>query len=407
MKILHTSDWHLGKRLHQVDLTDDHRLFTDWFVRTVEEEQADAVLISGDIFDLANPSSEARKLYYETLVKLAGLNCTTIITGGNHDSPSVLNAPREVLRALNIHVLGGMTEKAEDMIVPVHGSRNQEKAVIAAIPFLRDADLRSAVPGESYEDRREAVKAGITRVFDEAASTCQRDYPDLPAIAMGHLFARGVDTSESERDIQVGNQAMYEASNFNSHFQYIALGHIHKPQQADSQGRALYSGSPIPLSFSEINHNKRMVVYELSEESYTQRSIDIPAFRLLSKITGTLDDIRHKLQQVSQGHTQLPTLIEIEMQEEQEDPRKITELESLIDEFNGPQAQVVKHRVNFSNVVSGTHQLYDTSRHIEDLQPKDVFEKKLERSGLDEDQKEMLREAFTEILQEIEQTEQP
>lgn len=406
MKILHTSDWHLGKRLHQVDLTKDHRRFTEWFLGTVEEEQADVVLISGDVFDLANPSSEARKIYYETLVNLSRLNCTTIITGGNHDSPSVLNAPKEVLRALNIHVIGGLPEKPEDMIIPVQGRDAHEKAVIAAIPFLRDADLRNAVTGESYEDRKEAVKAGITQVFNEAAEICQRDYPNLPAIAMGHLFAQGVDSSESERDIQVGNQAQYEPFNFNSHFRYIALGHIHKPQQVDGSGRILYSGSPVPLSFSEIADHKRMIIYELSENDTTHRSIEIPPIRRLRKITGTLEEIRQGLQQVSQEESQLPTLIEIEMQEEKEDPQKITDLESLIDAFNSPQAQVVKHRVNFSNVVSGTHQLYDTSQHIEDLRPKDVFEKKMERSELEEAQKEMLREAFIEIIQHIEQTEQ-
>lgn len=405
MKIIHTSDWHLGKRLHQVDLTEDQRQFTEWFLGTVKEEQADVVLISGDVFDLANPSSEARKLYYESLVELSRLNCTTIITGGNHDSPSVLNAPKEVLRALNIHVIGGLPEKIKDVMIPVQGREDDEKAVIAAIPFLRDADLRNASSGESYEGRREAVRAGITQVFDEAAKICQRDYPNMPAIAMGHLFAQGVNLSDSERDVQVGNQAQYDASNFNSYFRYIALGHIHKPQKADRSGKVLYSGSPLPLSFSEIAGHKRIIVYEVSDNDITHRSIDIPAIRQLRKITGTLEEIRLELEQISREESQLPILIEIEMDEEKEDPQKITDLEALIDEFNSPHAQVVKHRVNFRNVISGTGQLYDPSQQIEDLKPKDVFEKKLERSELDECQKELLREAFNEILQQIEQTE--
>ncbi len=405
MKILHTSDWHLGKRLHQADLIDDQRHFTEWLVNMVKAEQVDVVLIAGDVFDLANPSSEARKIYYETLVELSRMNCTTIITGGNHDAPTVLNAPKEILRALNIHVVGGLPEDPREMIIPVEGRQKGDRAVIAAIPFLRDADLRNAVPGESHEDRREAVKAGITGIFDQVARICREDYPGLPAIAMGHLFARGADVSESERDIQVGNQAPYEPEHFNSHFDRLALGHIHKPQPAESSGRARYSGSPLPLSFSERADHKKVIIYQTNNGTFNAHSITIPVVRRLKKIQGSLQHIRQVLNQPQEEDGLLPTLIEVEMVEEQEDPQKITDLENLIDDFNNPRAQVVKHRVHFKNMISGTNQLYDSSQHIENLRPADVFEKKLERSGLGQRQKELLREAFTEILQALEQKE--
>lgn len=403
MKILHTSDWHLGKRLHQIDLTEDHRLFFDWLIQITQKEPVDAIIVSGDIFDLANPSSEARKLYYETLVKLAGMNCTVIITGGNHDSPSVLNAPKEVLKALNIHVVGGLSKNMEDMIIPL--SKNNKEIAIAAIPFLRDSDIRQAVQGESHQDRIEAIKAGITRTFNNAAETCERLYPNIPAIAMGHLFTHGASTSESERDIQIGNLAGYEVSEFNDYFSYYALGHIHRPQNPGNSNKLIYSGSPIPLSFSEKSDVKRIVVYDFSEAKPQYKSIEIPENRKLIKITGTYTEVHEKLMNIQPEKTQMPALIEVEMIEEKEDPQKVTALEELISKFNHPNAIVVKHRIHFRDNISGANELYDTSKHIEELNPGEVFEKKMERSALDENQKTKLREAFHEILEYIYQSE--
>lgn len=403
MKILQTSDWHLGKRLHQVDLTEDHKRFFDWFLEKIKKEAIDVVLVSGDVFDLANPSSEARKLYYEVLLELSRRHCTVILTGGNHDSPSVLNAPKEILKALNIHVIGGLPEELKDLVIPLTDRNGEQRAVVAAIPYLRDTDLRKASPGSSYEDRVEEVQLGITKIFREAAEICQANYPDLPALAMGHLFARGVTTSESEREIQVGNLAQYDAASFDPHFQYIALGHIHKPQKVSD--KVFYSGSPVPLSFSEISDKKRMVVYEVTRHAVEARNIEVPVFRKLLKISGSLEEIRKALSRLEEPETDLPVLIEVEMQEPAEDPQKISELEELISTYDSAYARIVKHRVHFEDTVTGAHELYDANTQIEDLEPGDVLEKKMERTELDEEQRKLLREAFYEILESVYQSE--
>lgn len=215
------------------------------------------ILISGDVFDLANPSAEARKQYYQALIALNKLNCHLIITGGNHDSPSMLDAPKDLLSALKVSVIGGLPNAMEDCIIPLPNSKHPE-VVIAALPYLRDADLRQATEGQTYEDRLAAIRKGIQARFDEAAEICELKYPDTPAIAMGHLYAAGASSSESERDIQIGNQAAFQADQFNSCFSYVALGHIHQPQCINAQVPTYYSGSPLMLSFSERQDQKRV-----------------------------------------------------------------------------------------------------------------------------------------------------
>ncbi|HSJ11260.1 MAG TPA: exonuclease subunit SbcD, partial [Gillisia sp.] len=150
MKILHTADWHIGKKLHKHDLAPDFDLFINWLCHTIESHEVEVLLVSGDIFDLANPSSEARKQYYRALMQLKKLNCRLILTGGNHDSPAMLDAPRDILRELDMHVIGGLPANLEEVILPITGKSGEVEVVIAALPFLRDSDLRTAGEGNTY-----------------------------------------------------------------------------------------------------------------------------------------------------------------------------------------------------------------------------------------------------------------
>ena len=130
MKILHTADWHIGKKLHKHELSEDFELFLDWLCERIAELKVDVLLVSGDIFDLANPSSEARKQYYRSLKRLRQLDCRIILTGGNHDSPAMLDAPRELLQELEMEVIGGLPEKLEDCIIPIYGTSGESEQVL-------------------------------------------------------------------------------------------------------------------------------------------------------------------------------------------------------------------------------------------------------------------------------------
>ncbi len=403
MKILHTADWHIGKKLHKHELSRDFDLFIDWLCQLLEKEKIDLLLVSGDVFDLANPSSEARTQYYRALMKLKQHRCRIILTGGNHDSPAMLDAPREVLRELDIHIIGGMPQNPEEVIIPVHGSDGTPEVIVAAIPFLRDSDLRSANDGLTYEDRLEATRKGIEKTFFEAADFCQKNHPEIPVLAMGHLFAAGMEGSESERDIQIGNQAAFEASQFGEYFSYVALGHIHKPQRVAAPIPAFYSGSPLPLSFSERKDEKRLLLLDTTN-GWEPESIKIPAFRSLLKISGELSEIKQKLDAL-QEQKQLESLIEVELLEEQYDAMKIFELDELVTNFEKPGFLIVKHRATFSNRTRGAADLYEAEKQLQDLKPKDVFMELIASHDYSEDIKQEIVSAFDELLEEVQQNE--
>ncbi|PKD16180.1 exonuclease SbcD [Salegentibacter salinarum] len=404
MKILHTADWHIGKKLHKHGLHPDFDLFTDWLCDCIAENKVEVLLVSGDVFDLANPSSEARQQYFKALMKLKRLDCKIIITGGNHDSPTMLNAPQEVLRELDIHIIGGLPNEISDCIIPIKNKENQTELVIAALPYLRDADLRTASQGNAYEDRLEALRKGIQQTFLDAAEICKTQYPGVPAIAMGHLFAAGAETSKSERDIQIGNQAAFNALQFGDYFNYIALGHIHKPQRVNAATPTFYSGSPIPLSFSERSNRNRILLLN-NETGWEPQNIEIPGFRKLLKIAGTLEILQQKLWEL-QPRSGLASLIEIELKEENFDSNKIYELDQLVDNFKVEGYEIVKHRATFENKISGSGELYEEKQQLEDIKPLDVFQKLVDRQEEDEDTRQELLSAFNEILEEVHQSKQ-
>ncbi len=398
MRILHTADWHIGKKLHKHELAPDFDLFIQWLCTTISNRSVELLLVSGDIFDLANPSSEARKQYYRSLMQLRKLDCKIILTGGNHDSPAMLNAPGEILKELDMHVIGGLPEELADTLIPLKNQKGNIEMVIAAIPFLRDADLRIASESETYAERVEAVQKGIENTFKQVAEICKAQYPETPALAMGHLFAAGMSTSESERDIQIGNLAAFEAKQFGDYFKYIALGHIHKPQQVKALVPTFYSGSPIPLSFSEYTDKKRVLFID-TESGYEPESIAIPSFRQLLKISGTLETLELKLNQLEKVGD-LDTLIELILTEENYDANKILGFDQLVTEFNKPGFEIVKHRTDFTHKVQGASVLYDQHTQLQDLKPKDVFTELIAKHDYDDATREEILAAFDELLEE-------
>lgn len=265
MRILHTADWHLGARLVERDRLPEHAAFLDWLIETLRSEKIDALLLSGDVFDAANPPQDAVALYFDFLKRLADLKTVkAVITGGNHDSASHLNAPRELLRRFEVHVFG----HAGDNIVDLGG------AVIAAVPFLRERDLREAAAGETMAAVHEQVRAAIRAHYAAQLAACQEIAKERPIIAMGHLTVLGATTSDSERDIHIGNLGAVGADIFTG-FDYTALGHLHRPQRVGGQETVRYSGSPIALSFSEATDAKSVVI--IDTQNHSPATIPLPS----------------------------------------------------------------------------------------------------------------------------------
>lgn len=403
MKILHTADWHIGKTLHKQSLEEDFKLFFNWLLKVIDREQVDLLLISGDIFDMANPSTKDRQLYYKFLHELLNYKIQIIITGGNHDSIGLLNAPKELLNALNISIFGGATDDIEDELIPIYNKNKELELIVAAVPFLRDKDLRNSATDQKYKNRTEAIREGIKKHYNDLSEICDQKYKNVPTIAMGHLYTVGALTSESERDIHVGNQAAVDASVFSKTFDYVALGHIHKPQIIGKNEYIRYSGSPIALSFSEKKDDKSMVLLNLQKNKLEQPVIiPIPKSRDLIKFKGSLEFVTTELSQYNSKRP-LPSFVELEVIEPVYSEVIFMKMKAIESEYEEHESiRIIKPRIQFESGIKDTSDLFEVGTQIDDLSTKEVFEKKISIEELSEDKKDWLRKTFQELIETIE-----
>ena len=283
MRILHTADWHIGQRLHERQRTDEHEQFLNWLLETIQVHQVELLLVSGDIFDTALPSSESTNLYYRFLYRLFDeTDAYTVITAGNHDSPRHLEAPREFLEMGRIYVVGTAAEPTKCVVtIPPDDPR----IAVAAVPFLSESDLRHF----SYEtevDRNERYRERFKAFYADCVSLMPAE---LPKILMGHLFVQGGQVGDSERNVQIGGAMATHASDFPKDVSYAALGHLHRPQTIKGTDYPVrYSGSAIPLRFNETGYRKVVYLLELSGDGTLIRDdeIDIPIFKKLCTVEG-------------------------------------------------------------------------------------------------------------------------
>jgi len=402
MKIVHTADWHIGKILHNQDLHEDIHLFFDWLLEYIKEENIDILIVSGDIFDLANPANRDIKSYYQMLYKLSLTKTKIIITGGNHDSVSHLDAPSHLLDVLNIVVIGGGREDRNDMIIPCFDSTGQLECVILAVPFLRDKDLRPTIKASEMNSKSDAISAAIKKYYDELVELTNHKYgSEIPIIAMGHLFMHGAITSDSEREIHVGNLEGLQSDIIHPDIDYMALGHIHKPQTIGAKANIRYCGSPVFLDFSERDYEKRIIVLELENQKITNiKPVAIPKYRELRKIVGTLSEVESALSTYRNEYP-LPAFLEIEVIEEKKDILKIQALDNLIIGIVGEEFKILKHRISFLENRIFTSTLQDEAKTIQELSPLEVFKLKLVEYTENETINDDLIDIYMQLLEEI------
>lgn len=246
---------------------EEHRRFLTFLVDAVRGHDIDAIVVSGDIFDSAYPPQSSLTLYYEFVSELRRkTKIPMVITAGNHDSPAVLEAPRGLLSALGIHVVGRLPKKLKEIVIPLPNAAAPQ-VIVVALPFLRDRELREGGIGQGAEEIRKNLADGIRRVHAQAAQqTLEWRKRGIPVLAMGHLTAAGAAVCpESEREIHIGGLGAVGEEAFPAEFDYVALGHLHRPQRVGETDRIRYSGSPIPLSFSEATDTKEMRVVDFGE----------------------------------------------------------------------------------------------------------------------------------------------
>ncbi|WP_421242082.1 exonuclease SbcCD subunit D C-terminal domain-containing protein [Aeromonas enteropelogenes] len=295
MKILHTADWHLGHQLHGHDRRFEHDAFLDWLTDTLKARQIDALLVAGDLFDTANPPASAWQQLYRFLARLRAEmpNLDMVLIGGNHDSPSKLDAPHELLRAFDLHLVGSISRdkdgqlETDRLLVPLHDNEGKVAAWCAAVPFLRSSDLRGEQLAEGQDRLIEGVRQIYAEVLAEGRKRCEQDQA---LIAMGHAYLAAGQLSElSERRVLGGNQHALPADTFTG-ADYTALGHLHLAQRL-AEG-IHYSGSPLPLSLTETGY--RHQVLEVTLEAGQLAAVEaIPVPRSVEMIRlplGSLDE---------------------------------------------------------------------------------------------------------------------
>ncbi len=397
MKILHTADWHLGHRLHEQPQIKEQELFLDWIENYISTQKIDVLLISGDVFDTGSPSNFSKKMYFDFLVKINQSHCShVIITGGNHDSPEMLNAPKELLNALSIKVIGKAPINVVDEVFEL--TVNDESIIVGAVPYLRDQDIRRAVAGENFDELVNRYKTALINHYQSVADQCQAiNKNNVPIIAMGHLFATGGKVSDSEQNIYVGNLGHIKADEFPSVFDYIALGHLHRPQIVDKNPKIRYSGSPYILSFSEINYDKKIMVIETNHKKVINvDEVKIPRFREIYQIKGNITDCINQFSDVISNSYNLRPWVEIVL-----DENASVNTDELKQQAELYQFEILKITLKNDRTIRGIEELLESTKSIKELKPEDVFKLKCQEEGIDLDKQPEIWDAFNEILQKV------
>lgn len=404
MRILHTADWHLGRALYSKKRYAEFEAFLNWLTDEITQNSVDILLIAGDVFDTSTPSNRAQTLYYQFLHQVAKSCCRHIvIIGGNHDSPSFLNAPKALLQALDVHVIGAMPDDVSEEVITLYRD-NAPEAIICAVPYLRDKDIRLLEAGENIDDKNAKLIEGIQKHYAdvcEIAETRQAEYSEqgfkeIPIIGMGHLFTAGGKISDGDgvRDLYVGTLAHVGRDLFPEAMDYLALGHLHVPQKVGGAEHIRYSGSPIPMGYGEINQDKQVLLVDFEGRSLAVQPLLVPRFQELVKIAGDVSKIQQEIKKLKAENSQAWLEIEYTGAE------IVNDLRELLDEaLHGSDLEIL--RIRNRRLMERIIQSEMDDDVLEDLNPDDVFQRCLDTYEVADEDKTLLINAYNEILQTL------
>lgn len=404
MKILHTSDWHIGSALYGRKRYDESEHFLHWLVETIKSHSIETLLVAGDIFDTSTPSNTAQELYYRFLNEVSRTTCRhVIVTGGNHDSPSFLDAPKALLKAFNVYVVGSAAEREKDEIFILKDADNNPEVIVCAVPFLRDRDVRQSSEGESYRDKENRLVEGIIlhyqKVYEEAHKKQNELGKSLPIIGMGHLFVAGSSIykrsgeTNGERDLYVGSLGQVPADRLPP-FDYFALGHLHIPQKVADSETIRYSGSPMAMNFDEIHQQKSVVIVDIHDQNVDIQTVPVPTFRHFEQIKGDWDSIEANLKRLKEES--FAGWVEV-IYEGQEAIGNLRERVYKLVENTTIEVLKIQNAMLFNAVMKQ----YEKEVELQDLNPSDVFDQCLTDHGIPDDQKAVLKGLFSEVCRQI------
>lgn len=429
LRLFHTADWHLGHHLHGVSRQLEHQQFLDWLLDELQTKQADALIVAGDIFDSANPSSAAQSQLYDFLVKARTRlpNLNIILIGGNHDSASRLDAPSPILNALGVTVVGGLSRDAQGnidwdrLLVPLTNAEGEIKAWCGAMPFLRNADLPTATRDDNggsvisdierlSEQDNDPLIFGMKTLYADLFAQLQQKASNTESLILtGHCYmVNGAVSELSERKILGGNQHALPVELFPDDIAYVALGHLHLAQKVGANEHIRYSGSPIPLSFDELDYSHQVVQVDVKAGQPVETvAVKIPRsvqllripngkdFAVLSEVIGHLENLTLDDLPIEQR-----PLLELRIRLEKPEPGLRQQVEEVI-------AKLPVRLLKISTAYSGSEKsLADLKieERLEELQPLDVFQR-CYQNKYDKDAPEAMNALFSELVENLQGTE--
>jgi exonuclease SbcD len=369
MRLLHTSDWHLGHTLKEVTREYEHAKFLAWLLETCAQERPDAIVITGDVFDSATPPASAERMWFEFLAaaRRAHPAMDIVAIAGNHDSPARLGAPSAVLRELGVHVVGGLPRGAngaldfDQILIPVAGGRG----LIAAVPFVRPID----VPVE--------VEDPLAAIYGEVIAEARaRRTPGQMLIVTGHLYAAGAETSVlSERRVSIGGQESASLRMFPADIDYVALGHMHRAQRV-GRDSIRYAGAPMALSLDEAHYKHQVVIVD---SGVLPRSVLVPTaieiVRVPRRGAAVLAEVLRELAELPAGGAMsiddpARPYLEVVVALDRPEPRLRTTIDAALE---GKRCRLVRLGVEHTGDGAALGDRVDGVARLAELDPRDVF----------------------------------
>ncbi len=417
MRVLHTADWHLGHAWFDLPRAYEHERFLAWLLDQIEQERVDALIVSGDIFDTANPSATAQRAWFEFLGRARARRPTLdiVAVAGNHDSGARLSAPAPILEAFGVHLVGALPRRADGsldvsrLILPLHDDAGRVGALVAAVPYLRPGDLRRRpleLEGDADSaDSGDPIIEGVREVYSEGvAAALARRSPDQALLVTGHCYMTGGKLSDlSERKILGGNQHALPVDIFGDEVTYAALGHLHLAQKVGDRRNVRYAGSPIPLAIDEERYPHQVCLVELKgAELHEVRSLRVPRvvdiLRIPDEGFAPLDEALCALRALPPlDHTvAFETRPYLEVRVSVENPRGVrSEVAAALE---GRHPRLVSLRVDTPRR-RGALADGERAKTLVDLSPEDVLRRCFEQSGREGELSAALLEAYHELVE--------
>ena len=403
MRILHTSDWHLGQHFMGKTRQAEHQAFCAWLIEQVREHQVDAVLIAGDVFDTGAPPSYAREQYNQFIVELRATGAELVVLGGNHDSVAMLGESRTLLAQLDTQVIPAVAEAIEEQVLVLHRRTGVVGAILCAIPFIRPRDVLQSQAGQSAADKQLSLQQAIQGHYQALHALAEQRRVELggglPIIATGHLTTVGASASESVREIYVGSLEAFPTSAFPP-VDYIALGHIHRPQKVGGLEHIRYCGSPIPLSFDEARQQKEVLLVELDSIGlHRVEALPVPRFQALQSVQGSLAELPAQLAEVArQGTQERPVWLEVLVSSDD----YLSDLQARLAALcEGLPVEVLRIRRERGTAQPGFQS--QVRKTLDELNPEDVFEQRLGSETLEEGLEQRLKGLHRQVLDELQE----